>query len=124
MLKAAQGVHGAGWQAGASPVCLFRRPLRQKQQGSRALWHSLTYGAHVVPMAVPVESSTEAGVKGFAPHIAEFCATLLKGDTEVISIKHAGAVKGLQMPQQTHKDWLVASSQSSASMPRQGLTRM
>ncbi len=82
MLKAAQGVHGAGWQAGASPVCLFRRPLRQKQQGSRALWHSLTYGAHVVPMAVPEDWSTEGSVKGLAPHIAELYATLLKRKTK------------------------------------------
>ena len=82
MLKAAQGLAGASRQAGASPVCSCRRPLPQKQQCSVAYGHSLTYGAHVVPMAVPAELSTEALVKGFAPHIAEFCATLLKGDTE------------------------------------------
>ena len=49
---------------------------------SGAQWHSLTHGVHVVPMAVPAKWRTEGGVKGLAPHSAEFCCTELSGNTE------------------------------------------
>ena len=43
---------------------------------------SLAHGAHVVPMDVPEDWSTEGFVKGLAPHIAMLYATLLKGNTK------------------------------------------
>ena len=52
------------------------------QERSGAAQQSLTHGAHVVPMAVPEDWSTEGFVKGLAPHIAVLDATLLKGDTK------------------------------------------
>ena len=80
----AQGSSGVGWSKragrGISSV-LMQGATATEATTQRGLLTRLTYGAQVVPMAVPVELSTEAVAKGFAPHIAELRATLLKGDT-------------------------------------------
>ena len=63
-------------------MCSLGRPNASGATLQGVQWHSLTHGAHVVPMAVPAEWSTEAGVKGLAPHIAVFCCTVLAGNSE------------------------------------------
>ena len=88
--------------------------LPQVQERSGAQQHSLTHGAHVVPMAVPEDWSTEGFVKGLAPHIAVLDATLLKGTTEKVSINHAGAWNScMHMPQQKGCPLLQSISQQA-----------